>query len=155
MVGLSGICLKWFPSKFWHIDWAIDFDLRQPFFFNNFVHHYQFFSPFAQIVENQLVNPCIVKSEWHYVSPIIIESFRFQDEYHYEYEIFSILSGFRANVVVAGDKLSNVGSFIILWSEEGVTSFTKMKLSGKSIFWEDAKKLEVKSRTRSRSCHWI
>ena len=27
----------------------------------------------------------------------------------------------------------------------------KMKLSGKSIFWEDAKKLQVKSRTRSRA----
>ena len=31
----------------------------------------------------------------------------------------------------------------------------KLKLSGESIFWEYEKKLEVKSRIRSRSRPWI
>ena len=58
---------------------------------------------------------------------------------------------FSANVG-GENKISNVRSFIILGSGERVTSFTKdnnanfsrengkMKLSGKSTFWEDAKK---------------
>ena len=75
----------------------------------------------------------------------ILETFRFQDENDYEYEIFSIASSARAwgsdilagkhgsrrhsttsfsqRVVVAGGGLSNVRSFSILQSGEGSTSF--------------------------------
>ena len=75
-----------------------------------------------------------------------MESSRFDDEGDYEYEIFLTLSsaralanvilaekrdslrhsttGFNENVVVGGNKLSNVRSFIILLYGEGLTSFS-------------------------------
>ena len=68
-----------------------------------------------------------------------------------------------ARVLYGGNKLSNVRSFIILQSGEGVTSFNNdnsakflveknyMNNSGVSIICEYAKKLSIKSRTRSRS----
>ena len=71
-------------------------------------------------------------------------------------------TSFSENVEVAETSYQMLRSLIILRTGVGVTSFTKgksynsssekgkMKLSGKSIRWEYAKKLEVKSRTRSR-----
>ena len=72
---------------------------------------------------------------------LLLESLIFWDEDEFEYKIFSILRGahswtsvilagkssttsFSENVVVGGNKLSNVTSFIILLSGEGLTSFS-------------------------------
>ena len=73
---------------------------------------------------------------------LLLESLRFWDEDEFEYKIFSILrsahpwtsvilagkssttTSFSENVVVGGNKLSNVTSFIILLSGEGLTSFS-------------------------------
>ena len=127
------------------------------------------------------------KSMWpalHLFSYVIIESFRFYDEYDNEYKVFSILRSARAwtSVILAGKSVSRRHS-ATSFSEKVVVAETsyqmlevlsfcdrervqppslmvtvltflvkngKMKLSGESIFWEYAKKLEVKSRTRSR-----
>ena len=70
---------------------------------------------------------------------------------------------FSGNVVVAGNKLSNVTSFTFKRSGAGLTSSNEdnsANFSGEkkyneafrvSIFGQSAKKLEIKSRTRSRS----
>ena len=77
---------------------------------------------------------------------LLLESLRFWDEDEFEYEIFSILgiahawtsvilagksdsrrhstTSFSKNVVVGGNKLSDVRSFNILLSGEGLTSFS-------------------------------
>ena len=75
-------------------------------------------------------------------SSLTLETFRFSDEYDYEYEIFSVLSSARSwtSVILAGkcgspghsttsyrageNKITNVRSFIIFRSGKRVTSFT-------------------------------
>ena len=95
----------------------------------------------------------------------IVESFRFEDEDDYEYEIFSVLSSARAwaivilagnrgsrshstsglneNVVVAGTSYQTVRSFIVLLSGEGLACY--------SINTERTEKEKIRTRARTLS----
>ena len=101
-----------------------------------------------------------------------VESFRFWDEYDYEYEIFSILSNAcaRTSVILAGKRDSSRHSTTsfsrnkfnhfatvkgLNFSNKKITSLIfqvknyTVKLSGLNISREYAKKLQVKNCTRT------